>query len=190
MALLLAYSVNCGGPTPRFRFSQRTTWAMRNDTVGYDWRHIGPLRRNGGTFLPALKTIKAYDCFDLNFACDATKNVRLTLSINNATDKQPPVVGNTIATTTANSGNTFPQWYDGSDATTHSARACLDGRAAAASIPVHIHPGSAALRRQSPIRNATLRYGNCVARPTREDRATGSCRRRLRASLPIRLRAL
>ena len=85
---------------------------MRNDTVGYDWRHIGPLRRNGGTFLPALKTIKAYDCFDLNFACDATKNLRLTLSINNATDKQPPVVGNTIATTTTNSGNTFPQWHD------------------------------------------------------------------------------
>ena len=106
------YSANCGGPTPRFRFNQRTTWAMGDYTVGYNWRHIGPSRRDGGTFLPAFTTIKAYDYFDLNFAWDATKNVRLTLSINNATDKQPPVVGNTIATTTSNSGNTFPQWYD------------------------------------------------------------------------------
>jgi outer membrane receptor protein involved in Fe transport len=30
----------------------------------------------------------------------------------NLFDKKPPVVGNTIGTTSGNSGNTFPQVYD------------------------------------------------------------------------------
>jgi hypothetical protein len=34
------------------------------------------------------------------------------MAINNVTNLMPPMVGNTIATTTTNSGNTFPQWYD------------------------------------------------------------------------------
>ena len=39
-------------------------------------------------------------------------SLRLNMSVNNAFDKKPPEVGNTIGTTTTNSGNTFPQNYD------------------------------------------------------------------------------
>jgi iron complex outermembrane recepter protein len=106
------YGSNCGGPVAKTKWSQRTTWAMGPYTVGYNWRHLGKVDVEGGTFLPAYSTIKAYDYFDLNFAWEPLKNLRLTLAINNATDKKPPVVGNTIATTATNSGNTFPQWYD------------------------------------------------------------------------------
>jgi hypothetical protein len=34
------------------------------------------------------------------------------VSINNAANKKPPIVGGTIGTTTMDSGNTFPQSYD------------------------------------------------------------------------------
>ncbi|MDP2004283.1 MAG: TonB-dependent receptor [Rubrivivax sp.] len=106
------YGADCGGPTPRDRWSQRATWTIGNYTAGYNWRHVGPSKVQGGNFLAAFASIKSFNYIDLNFAWDATKNVRLSLSINNATDSQPPVVGNTIATTSTNSGNTFPQWYD------------------------------------------------------------------------------
>ena len=36
----------------------------------------------------------------------------LSLAINNVTDKQPPKVGNTIATTSTNGGETLPSTYD------------------------------------------------------------------------------
>lgn len=48
----------------------------------------------------------------MNGHYDVTKNFRLSLTVNNAFDKQPPVVGNTIGGTGPNSGNTFPQAYD------------------------------------------------------------------------------
>ncbi len=106
------YGADCGGPTTKFKWSQRTTWTMGNYTAGYNWRHLAGVAVQGGTFLSDYSTIKSYNYVDLNFAWDPTKNLRLTLSINNVGDLQPPVVGNTIATTTTNSGNTFPQWYD------------------------------------------------------------------------------
>jgi iron complex outermembrane recepter protein len=43
---------------------------------------------------------------------NVSKAVRLNLSISNVFNKAAPNVGNTIGTTTANSGNTFPQTYD------------------------------------------------------------------------------
>ena len=106
------YGADCGGPTAKTKWSQRTTWAMGPFTAGYNWRHLSSVDAQGGTFLPAFSTIKSYNYVDLNLAWEATKNLRLTLSVNNVGDLQPPVVGNTIATTTTNSGNTFPQFYD------------------------------------------------------------------------------
>ena len=114
ISCLGVYGANCGGPTARTKWSQRTSWAYDNYTVGYNWRYLGGTSVETGTttFLPDYSTIKAYNYIDLSFAWDPTKNIRLTLSVNNATDLKPPVLGNTIATTSTNSGNTFPQWYD------------------------------------------------------------------------------
>lgn len=112
------YSVACGNAfaSPNFKqkWIQRTTWSVGDFTLGYVWRHLGKSTEEpGGTnFLPAYAEIPAYDYFDLHAAWQATKNVRLSLAVNNAGDKGPPIVGNTIGTTSANSGNTFPQTYD------------------------------------------------------------------------------
>lgn len=114
------YSVACGavsageGPVHKIKWNQRTNWSMGDYTVGYNWRHLSAVTEEpGGTnFLPAYATIKSYDYVDLSASWNVNKMLRLSLAINNAFDKKAPEVGNTIGTTSANSGNTFPQTYD------------------------------------------------------------------------------
>lgn len=112
------YSVACGNAfgSPNFKdkWVQRATWTVGPYSIGYVWRHLGKAIEEpiDAAFLPAFSTIKKYDYVDLNAVWDATKNVRVALSVNNAFDKDPPNVGQTIGTTSANSGNTFPQVYD------------------------------------------------------------------------------
>jgi len=43
---------------------------------------------------------------------NAPWNATITVSVNNALDKKPPVIGSTIGFINENGGNTFPQWYD------------------------------------------------------------------------------
>jgi iron complex outermembrane recepter protein len=108
------YGLNCGGPTPKLKFSQRLNWNVGDFTVGYNWRYQSKAveEPGGDEFLPAFSSIKAYSYVDLNAAWNVTKNARVSLAIANAFNKQPPAVGNTIGGTGPNSGNTFPQAYD------------------------------------------------------------------------------
>ena len=41
-----------------------------------------------------------------------TKNVDVTLAVQNIGDRKPPIVGNTAGSTSFNSGNTYPSTYD------------------------------------------------------------------------------
>ncbi len=108
------YSVACGAPLPKRKFNQRTSWTVSDFVFGYNWRYQSEVKVEplAGTFFPAYTKINAYSYFDLSAVWNATKNIRLNLSVNNVTDKSPPNVGNTIGTTSTNSGNTFPQGYD------------------------------------------------------------------------------
>ena len=114
------YSIACGaasslgGPIYEQKASQRTVWSMGDFTAGYTLRYLsGVSEEPGGTnFQPQFSTIKSYTYVDLAGSWRVTKNVELRLAIANAFDKKPPEVGNTIGTTSANSGNTFPQNYD------------------------------------------------------------------------------
>ena len=104
---------DCGGPTPKMKWSQRTTWSMGDFTAGYNWRYLGKSTIQGApATLPQFASIKAFNYVDLSFAWQATKNFRLSLAVNNAGDSQPPFLGANVGTTSTNSGNTFPQWYD------------------------------------------------------------------------------
>ena len=104
---------DCGGPTAKMKWSQRTTWTMGDFTAGYNWRYLGKSSVQGApATLPQFASIKAYNYVDLNFAWQATKNLNLRLAIANAGDLEAPFLGANVGTTTTNSGNTFPQWYD------------------------------------------------------------------------------
>lgn len=108
------YGADCGGPTAKLKFNQRTTWNMGAYTLGYNIRYLDSVSVQGNvaSFVEGFRTIKDYAYVDLNMGWQPTKNVRVSMAVNNVTNLQPPMVGNTIATTTTNSGNTFPQWYD------------------------------------------------------------------------------
>jgi outer membrane receptor protein involved in Fe transport len=112
------YSVACteinGTINYKRKFNQRTTWNMGAWSVGYNWRYTSALQEEpgGATFLPAFSSIPSYNYVDLTASWNVLKNVRLTASVTNLTDKKPPIVGGTIGSTGTNSGNTFPQYYD------------------------------------------------------------------------------
>ena len=108
------YSLSCGAPNFKTKFNQRAAWSLSDFVFSYNWRHLSAVKVEplAGAFFPAYSSIGSYDYVDLGAAWQVAKNVRLNLSINNVFDKSPPNVGNTISTTTANSGNSFPQTYD------------------------------------------------------------------------------
>ena len=108
------YSVPCENNVTRWKGNLRTTWSLADYTVSLNYRHLGSLRVEpvSGDFIEEFSSISAYHYFDLTAMWQATDNVRATLTVNNLFDRSPPIVGNDVGTTAANSGNTFPQWYD------------------------------------------------------------------------------
>jgi len=109
------YSTSCI-PSHDVRSNLRATWNVQDVSVA--WRYfsaldVEPLTEAAeGPFLPAFRHIPSYSYFDLGMSYQAPWNATLSLSVNNVFDKTPPVVGQGIAGTRQNSGNTFPQWYD------------------------------------------------------------------------------
>lgn len=116
------YSVSCSNLIYKNKFNQRTTWSFGDFSVGYNWRHVSglmieplanPTKADGTpTFLPKYSKIDAHNYLDLNASWNFSKNIKINLSIANATGKTPPFVGNTVSGTGVNAGNTFPQFYD------------------------------------------------------------------------------
>lgn len=107
------YSTSCT-PIHDLKSVFRAGWSKGDLGVNLVWRHLGGLEvePNTGTWFAPYASIPSYNYFDLGARYKVTDNIRLNLSISNLTDKDPPEVGNTIGTTTENSGNTFPQFYD------------------------------------------------------------------------------
>jgi len=107
------YSISCG-VIHDFKSVFRTTWNYNDFGVSLNWRHLGGVTEEPGgqAFLPAFASIGSHNYFDLGASWKYNDMLRVNLSVANVADKQPPVVGNTIAATAINSGNTFPQFYD------------------------------------------------------------------------------
>jgi outer membrane receptor protein involved in Fe transport len=113
------YSSSCGGnfgtPLPETKWIQRTTWNLpwmdNAFRVSYLWRHIGEVTSDVPVFAD-FQTIDAMDYIDLTGVWQINDAVRLTGSVTNVFDEEPPVVGNEAADTSSNSLNTFPSTYD------------------------------------------------------------------------------
>lgn len=65
-----------------------------------------------GGIQPAFRSIGAYDYFDIALRYSVNDNLDLSLTVDNITDKKPPLVGSGVGGTAFNSGNTFPTTYD------------------------------------------------------------------------------
>ena len=116
------YGTSCGGPKYKTKFSQRGSWNVGDWNFAYLWKYTGAVKAeapataanplNQTAWWPQYAKVKSYSYVDLTVDWNVTKNLKLKLSVANAFDKKPPEVGSTIGTTSTNSGNTFPSYYD------------------------------------------------------------------------------
>ena len=67
---------------------------------------------NGCMVNPEFRKISSKHYFDLTGRFSVSDNLTVTLTVQNLLDKKPPIVGNSIGSTTYNSGNTYPSSYD------------------------------------------------------------------------------
>ena len=132
------YGPNCGSPgsagpssspgsiQPEWSWNARSTLSFGDIDVSLLWRHISGVQVEPGitTFSGTIGAgalagrtvnfgkIPAYDWFDLAIRFGVSENFDLTLTAMNLLNKQPPIVGSTVGTTSFNSGNTYPSTYD------------------------------------------------------------------------------
>lgn len=130
------YSANCGftgSMQPKWQWSWRNTLSHGKIDVSLLWRHISGMQQEPDDIVqvaPAFTgvfpvgfgykegaavdfgKIPAYDWFDLSLRFNVNDNLTFTATVQNLLDKDPPVVGSSIGSTSYNSGNTYPSTYD------------------------------------------------------------------------------
>ncbi|MFO1255042.1 MAG: TonB-dependent receptor [Sphingomonadaceae bacterium] len=127
------YSVNCsftGSIQPKWQWSLRNTLTFGDLDVSLLWRHINAVEREPqdildqgagfvgdvttpvGTFHVDADKIPAANYFDMTLRFNVSDHLTFTVAAQNLFNKQPPVVGSSIGSTSYNSGNTFPSTYD------------------------------------------------------------------------------
>lgn len=108
------YSTDCGVGPYELKANLTANWEYKAFDTMLRVRHLSEMQEEplGTPFLPAYATIPAYEYVDLGVAYQTPFGLRLNFTVNNLLDKEAPFVGNTIGTTSTNSGNTFPQSYD------------------------------------------------------------------------------
>ncbi len=124
------YSINCGSIQPKYQFSQRSTVTFDNVDVSLLWRYIdnvqqepddiangngpacGPGNSGGACAGQNFQRIKAYNYFDASVRFSVTDALAFTVTVENLTDKKPPIVGADVGAVAFNSGNTYPSTYD------------------------------------------------------------------------------
>jgi len=133
------YSVNCASIQPKWQFSQRTTLGFESFDVSLLWRYIDTVKfepqqladdidtaldfpddcpnptttDEGGCVVdPEFRKISAEHYFDLTGRFHVTDQITFTLTVQNMLNNKPKVVGNTLGSTSYNSGNVYPSTYD------------------------------------------------------------------------------
>ncbi len=109
------YGTQCGNPLPKTRFTQRTTWEIKNFEVSTFWRYLGSAKveeAQVADVFPEFQKIKAYHYLDLSLGYNITKKIKVSGLVSNVFEEEPPAVGNEAGSTSTNSGNTFPSVYD------------------------------------------------------------------------------
>jgi outer membrane receptor protein involved in Fe transport len=119
------YSPDCASIVPEWQFSVRNTVSISDFDLSLLWRYISKTRfetqdafrgtLSGGNLNGQeadFNFIPAWHIFDLSARFQASETFSLVVAIQNLFDRQPKVVGNTIGSTSFNSGNVYPSTYD------------------------------------------------------------------------------
>lgn len=109
------YGTTCGNPTHEYRWTQRTTWTVGDFELSALWRHLGEVSveevQKPKTF-DKFEHIDSYDYIDVAGVWNFNDVTRLSVTVTNLNDKDPPIIGNTTSTTASGGGNTLPSAYD------------------------------------------------------------------------------
>ncbi|TPE58826.1 TonB-dependent receptor [Sandaracinobacter neustonicus] len=124
------FGTSCGSIQPDWSWSVRNTFTISDFDISFLWRHLSSVTYEGagdvnteaysGTLTGGnlagqevdFNHIPAYNIFDLSARFQASETFTFTFAISNLFDKQPKVVGNSIGSTSFNSGNVYPSTYD------------------------------------------------------------------------------
>lgn len=101
------FGLNCGNPTPKWKWTSRLSYVDGPMTLTGRWRHTGAVTDDDDTTDFIVENIKSYNLFDLALAFDVSDNLTLNAGVNNVFDKQPPVLGSN-----QEQANTYPGVYD------------------------------------------------------------------------------
>lgn len=101
------FGLNCGNPTPRWKWTSRLSLIDGPMTLTGRWRHTGAVRDDDDDTDFIVERIGTYDLFDLALAFDVSDNFTLNMGINNLFDTQPPIIGSN-----QEQANTYPGVYD------------------------------------------------------------------------------
>lgn len=101
------FGLNCGNPTPKYKWSSRLSLLDGPLTTTLRWRYVGATRDDDDETDYFVERIKAYNLFDLAFSLGVTDTATMTFGINNLFDKKPPVIGSN-----QEQANTYPGTFD------------------------------------------------------------------------------
>ncbi len=101
------FGLNCGNPTPRWKWSSRLSWIDGPLTSTVRWRHVGRTDDDDDATPFVVDEIGSYDLFDLAFAFNVDDNLTLNMGVNNLFDKRPPIIGSN-----QEQANTYPGTFD------------------------------------------------------------------------------
>jgi len=108
------YSTSCD-PQHETRATNRAIWNYEDYSVGIMMRYMSDLDvapdQAAATFAP-FRHIGSYSYFDLFGSYQISEGMKLTFGADNLFNRKAPVVGGEAASTSFNSGNTFPSHYD------------------------------------------------------------------------------
>lgn len=102
-------------PQHETRANQRVTWNYEDYSIGFLWRWMSDLDVEPGvassTFAP-FRHIGSYSYVDMYGSYQISESMKVNFGVDNLLDRDAPVVGGEAASTSWNSGNTFPSHYD------------------------------------------------------------------------------
>lgn len=98
-------------PMPKWKHTATLTFGNDDFNLAGRWRLIGAVKEDAGTDI--LKSrIPSVSYFDFTANFTVEENFTFRLGVQNAFDKQPPIVGSAAGGTAYNAANTFPTVYD------------------------------------------------------------------------------
>jgi outer membrane receptor protein involved in Fe transport len=118
------FGTTCGvttGVLPKKKMKVRGTWATPWEVdAALTWRYIGESNNEASSGNAALNApfpaadakLDARSYIDIAGSWRATKNLTLTLGMNNLLDKDPPLASSVVAGAPFGNGNTYPNVYD------------------------------------------------------------------------------